>query len=739
MKFQPVAAVAVALLATPSWGLTVDHRSLAGRRSTAASATRSPVERVVKLLTEIKERIDTDGKVELKVYNRYACWCAATADRKAASIEKAGEDQRSHSQSLLMFKGEAATLGSEIDGHKADIAKDKQTMEDATNVQEKSMNEFATRSAENKQVLTALEQAIGVLAKGTGLGGALLQEGTRARLTDLVSVIPISSPIKPRQLSLLSDMLGSKYNPQSQMVQGLLHDMYSTGAKSLQEDTTERAVASKLYEELMKLKNEEIALSEKEIMKKDKQKALAELSHAEHLAAYDGAVTQKKNDVIFFDETKVSCNAKSEDWSERVRLRTQELAGIERAITTLSSDDSRKLFGKTIKAGKEVGAESKYDTGKDISPAFLQTDAARRSAQPARQAYAALKKAASQTHSFRLAALAVQAGSAKAGHFTKVLSHIDELVGKLEEDNAADIKKRDDCKAAYHDHAKVTADLDWKIEKNVARIVSLETLMDSRNEEKELTAKEIGRMKEERDQMRKVRTEENTAFKQAKADDQDAIDLLMAARDELGKYYNESSIDIGLGSVTGVLLQEPEFDISADEAPDAVFSHKGSRKGESKGIVSLMTMIIEDLNDEIKNDMKSEESAQKDYEELYLSVNKDIDGAQSRLGALVIIINQRWQQKEDEDGRKVKNEAEKDFADASKADMETDCDWLIGAFTKRATARKVESEGLRTAKEFLVGYQADNDQQANLMSTGKSVSSWGDFDLSDVTFGGLST
>ena len=44
-----------------------------------------------------------------------------------------------------------------------------------------------------------------------------------------------------------------------------------------------------------------------------------------------------------------------------------------------------------------------------------------------------------------------------------------------------------------------------------------------------------------------------------------------------------------------MLLQEPVFKVSADQAPDASFSGKGSHKGESKGIVSILTMIIEDL------------------------------------------------------------------------------------------------------------------------------------------------
>merc|ERR1712139_160172 len=66
----------------------------------------------------------------------------------------------------------------------------------------------------------------------------------------------------------------------------------------------------------------------------------------------------------------------------------------------------------------------------------------------------------------------------------------------------------------------------------------------------------------------------------------------------------------------------PEFEVSEDQAPDASFSDKGSRKNQSKGIVSIMTMLIEDLENEIKNGKKAEASAQTDFEEALADAKK---------------------------------------------------------------------------------------------------------------------
>merc|ERR1719316_1178507 len=113
--------------------------------------------------------------------------------------------------------------------------------------------------------------------------------------------------------------------------------------------------------------------------------------------------------------------------------------------------------------------------------------------------------------------------------------------------------------------------------------------------------------------MTKQRKQENEAFKNAKKDDQDAIALLEAAKDALTKYYKNNKIEMGEIQGSVKLLQKP-FAVSEDQAPDATFSDKGARKNESKGVVGLMTMLIEDLQDEIKNEIKEEEAAQGEYE-----------------------------------------------------------------------------------------------------------------------------
>ena len=85
----------------------------------------------------------------------------------------------------------------------------------------------------------------------------------------------------------------------------------------------------------------------------------------------------------------------------------------------------------------------------------------------------------------------------------------------------------------------------------------------------------------------------------------------------MSKFYKDNGIKLGplQGSVTGVPVpQGPGFSITEDQAPDSDFSHRCKRKGVSKDIVSVLTMLVEDLDDEIMNGMKAEEEVRLECE-----------------------------------------------------------------------------------------------------------------------------
>merc|ERR1719487_1736280 len=101
MQMKLLAVLALALFASASAG-------------SVSASTGSPVEKVVELLTDLKTRIITDGEIEQKAYDKYACWCENTAKRKADGIVQAKADLRALGQSILKLKGLVAVRTAEI-------------------------------------------------------------------------------------------------------------------------------------------------------------------------------------------------------------------------------------------------------------------------------------------------------------------------------------------------------------------------------------------------------------------------------------------------------------------------------------------------------------------------------------------------------------------------------------------------------------------------------------------------
>merc|ERR1719217_1167623 len=423
---------------------------------------------------------------------------------------------------------------------------------------------------------------------------------------------------------------------------------------------------------------------------KEAKKAEAETILADASQELDDTTKQLKADIEFFDNTKAACTSKAEQWQERNQGYTDELEGIKKALEILTSDDAKELFGKAIKPGKETMFMELSSTGNLGSSA------------PKTKAYVALKDAASRSKSLRLASVAAAVRMSAAGHFDKVIEKIDEMIATLKDEAAEDLQKRDDCKDQYHKLALQKADIEWKIEKNEAAIVKIEDTITKIEDAIKETQEQIKLTEKELEDMEKARTEENQAFKDAKADDEAAIKLLGEAIEALSAYYKDNKIDLGPIQGSVKLLQEPEFD-QGDKPPDADFQKKGHKKNESKGIISILTMIQEDLQDEIKNGIKNEVAAQAAYEKQVEAANSLLKNLGEKKTNLEADLAKQDQALLDEHSDMENNKGDLKTNEDEKESITEDCDWMIENFEERSKKRDIEKEGLVKAKEFLAG------------------------------------
>merc|ERR1719271_716634 len=108
---------------------------------------------------------------------------------------------------------------------------------------------------------------------------------------------------------------------------------------------------------------------------------------------------------------------------------TEEMAGINKALEILNSDDSKALFDSAIKPGMETS--------------LLQVES-EQAHSPRDKAYRALKRTARKSGSMRLAALA--ASVKETGHFPQVIAEVDKMIANLKQEEKDDYEHKDWCK-----------------------------------------------------------------------------------------------------------------------------------------------------------------------------------------------------------------------------------------------------------------------------------------------------
>merc|ERR1719159_182130 len=210
-----------------------------------------------------------------------------------------------------------------------------------------------------------------------------------------IKTLPQDADITPKRMRLIQEFLqdpgefydqkaekAASYSPASTTIMGILKDMYDTFVKNLESETETESSAQMHFEDLMSTKNKELASLNAELKVRTAEHSEALVQVADASQELDDTTQQMKADIDFFDDTKAACQAKADAWAERVRARTEELAGIDKAIEILTSDDAKALFSKAIKPGTEK--------------TFMELT---KGTQQQNKAYKVLKKLTEKTHS----------------------------------------------------------------------------------------------------------------------------------------------------------------------------------------------------------------------------------------------------------------------------------------------------------------------------------------------------
>ena len=357
------------------------------------------------------------------------------------------------------------------------------------------------------------------------------------------------------------------------------------------------------------------------------------------------------------------------EWEERQKTRQLEMEAVSKALAVLSGDDAHDLFTRTF------------------NPALMQTEVAIASKRR-EQASNLLSRAAKRLNSPRLSALAYRV---RLDAFTRVKKAIDDMIAQLLKEKADEIKHKDFCVDEFNTNQLQTEKKEREKSDLIAKIEDLEMTIKALTEAIAKLKDEIAEMQVQMKRAGEDREQENKEFQTTVADQRETQRLLKAALSILQDFYGKKA----------ALLQGRKQEPAGPPPPPGFEAYK--KNAASGGVMDMIQQIISDAKAMESEAIRSEEDAQKAYEDFVKETNASIEAKSKE------IVNKSEQKAKAETDLVETKEAkeavmlELEQLSNYNAELHQSCDFVMKNFDLRQTARDEEVEALKQAKAILSG------------------------------------
>jgi len=675
------------LLVAPALGLSADTGSALS--FDAAAAKNRPVSKVITLLKDMLKQLEKEAEEDEEIYDKMACWCETNDKEKTKAIADAEAKIEDLTTKIEELTASSARLNTEIKNLEKEVASNQASLDKATAIREKQLAEFNAEEKDLLESISALKAAVTVLSKHHG--GALLQM-PKSHVMSVATTLQhemqkhakllqgVLSPSERRAAAAFvqapqdyfdaTPTFKQSYAPQSGEIFGILRQMKETFEANLSDSQKEEMANQKAYMDLKAAKEEEIAAGQAQIDTKTQELADTDAKNAQSKEDIADTRNSLSADEQFLMMLKEKCQMTDKEWEERQKTRQLEMQAVSKALAVLSGDDAHDLFTRTF------------------NPALLQEES-QGTSDRRDQAAKLLTAAASKLHNPRLATLAYKV---RLDAFTRVKKAIDDMIAQLLKEKADEIKHKDFCVEEFNTNQLQTEKKEREKQDLTAKIEDLELTIKTLAEEIDALKAAIAEMQVQLKRAGEDREKENKVFQTTVADQRETQKLLKAALSVLGEFY---------GKKEAALVQHGRQEPVGPPPPAGFETYK--KNSASGGVMGLLTQIINDAKAMEAETIRSEEDAQKAYEDFVKETNGSIEA----------------KSKEIVDKSEIKAKAESDLVDTKEAkeaamleleqlsnynaELHQSCDFVMKNFEVRQTARDEEVEALRQAKAILSG------------------------------------
>jgi len=674
------------MMGSTAVGFTMEVATSSSLSFDVADAKNRPVSKVITLLKDMLKQLEKEAEEDEEIYDKMACWCETNDKEKTKAIADAEARISDLTTKIEELTASSARLNTEIKNLEKEVAENQAALDKATAIRQKQLAEFNEEEKDNLEAISALKAAITVLSKHNSFlqmpkshiaGVAASVQNQMQKHASLFAGVLTHAQRKafasfvqaPEDYFDAAPTFKQSYAPQSGEIFGILKQMLETFETNLAASQKEEMANQKAYEDLKAAKEDEIAAGQAQIDSKTQE--LADTDEKNAMAKEDIADTKKSlaADEEFLMMLKEKCSMTDAEWEERQKTRQLEMEAVSKALAVLSNDDAHDLFTKTF------------------NPSLVQTESSMNSERRT-LASKVLSMAAKKLQNPRLATLAVRV---RLDAFTRVKKAIDDMISQLLKEKEDEIKHKDFCVEEFNTNELQTEKKEREKADLIAKIEDLEQTIKQLTEAIDQLKAEIAEMQVQLKRAGEDREKENKEFQMTVADQRATQKLLTAALNILKGFYAKKA--------KAALIQTGQP--AGPPPPPGFEAYK--KNAAAPGVMGMIQQIINDAKAMEAETIRSEEDAQKAYEDFVKDTNASIEAksedivnkSETKAKAEADLV----EAKENKDAVMLELEQLANY----KAELHSSCDFVMKNFEIRQTARDEEIEALKQAKAILSG------------------------------------
>jgi len=563
------------------------------------------------MLGNLLDKTKKEKHEEVLQWAAFKQFCTDSESFKQGAVKAADLRVEVLQASVQKDDADVDRLGREIQVHETDIAGYKSDLNSSNVERQRQHEDYQILHKDYSESIDAIQDAIRVLqaqAHDRPQVDALLQK------VGAHSVLPVearrvieaflSRNSEEPDLAFVAPPEANAYEFQSNSIMEMLKellDKFESELRALEKQELEEHHAQELLAHSLA---KSVAIATHEIAQKTTSRGTAKQASVNANADLTAVSTQRASDAKYLDELNIMCSRKAEDLESRQKLRTEEIAAIEKAMAILSSEGVSGVAEKHLPAILQ----------RAHATAFVQRRTRPQSQnqhQDQERAAVYLREASERLGSRALSALAARV---QDDPFIKVKKMVQDLITRLQEEAADEEQHQGWCNTELSTNEQTRKDKTTLAETLQQTIEGLKTGMAILSKDISVLSGQVADLQATLAAAQKLRSDERTHNEQAIADAAAAQVQVAQAIQLLQDFYSSAATAVAL-------TQHSQHGVK--QAPPIFNSTYQGQQTDGHNIIAFLQVVKSDFERLESGTSSSEQAASHDYDAMVVVLEAD--------------------------------------------------------------------------------------------------------------------